>query len=131
MKDFYSPNTLEHIRTESGADWMARAGSEPPVYDPQSHSAFFEDGKWVIKAYVPEKFVPSIVSMRQARLALLDAGILDDVQGAVDFGDRATQISWEFATEVRRNDPLVETLAKQLPLSSEEVDNLFVKAATL
>ncbi len=129
MSDYYNPHTKEHIRTKDGADWMGRAGSPPPEYEPDTQSAFFESGHWVIKNFTPEKQVPPTVSMRQARLALLAAGLLDDVQAAVEFGDRATQISWEFAATVSREDPLVQTLAKELSLASGQLDDLFIAAA--
>lgn len=129
ISDFYSPHTKEHIRTTNGADWMGRAGTQPPEYDPDTQSAFFDGGQWVIKDFTPAKQVPTVVSMRQARLALLGAGLLDDVQAAVEFGDRAMQISWEFATEVRRDDALVLGLAKSLNLSPDQVDDLFIQAA--
>lgn len=128
MSDYYNPHTKEHIRTIDGADWMGRAGSQPPEYEPNTQSAFFENGQWVIKDFTPEKQVPTTVSMRQARLALLSAGLLDDVQAAVEFGDRATQISWEFAASVSRDDPLVQTLAKGLNLTSDQLDDLFIAA---
>lgn len=130
MSDYYSPHTKEHIRTSTPADWMGRAGTQPPEYDPETQGAFFIDGQWVIQEFAPSQLVPQVVSMRQARLALLDAGLLDDVQAAVEFGDRATQISWEFAAEVRRDDLLVTGLASSLSLSAQQVDDLFIKAAS-
>lgn len=130
MSDYYSPHTKEHIRTSIGADWMGRAGTTPPEYDPDTQSAFFEDGKWVIRDFAPQKQVPAAVSMRQARLSLLDAGLLDDVQAAVEFGSRAMQITWEFAVEVRRDDALVIELAAALKLTPDQVDDLFLKAAS-
>jgi hypothetical protein len=79
--------------------------------------------------------IPQVVSMRQARLALLGAGLLGTVTDAVAAmtGDQgaAARIEWEFAVEVRRSQPLVVSLAATLALTGEQLDNLFVTAAAL
>lgn len=80
-------------------------------------------------AVVPE--APQSVTPRQARLALLQAGLLDQVQAAVDAAGGATKITWEFATTIERNSPLIETLGGSLGLTSEQVDTLFRFASTL
>lgn len=72
-----------------------------------------------------------VVSMRQARLALLDADLLADVDSAVANLDHAARITWEYATEVRRSDPLVAQLGPALGLTSAQVDDLFRAAARL
>lgn len=79
----------------------------------------------------PQNIVPSVVSMRQARLALLQAGLLATVDAAVAAGGEADQITWEYATEVDRNSPLVVNMSAALNLSSQQLDNLFTLAATL
>jgi len=76
-----------------------------------------------------------VVTMRQARLALLAEGILSTVNDAIAAMDspakEAAEITWEYATEVKRLDPLVIQLGSFLELSEEQLDNLFVVAATL
>jgi hypothetical protein len=72
-----------------------------------------------------------VVSMRQARLALLQAGLLSSVEEAVAAGDEAGKITWEYATEVRRDDPLVNNLSAALDLTEGQLDNLFSLASTL
>lgn len=75
------------------------------------------------------------VSMRQARLALLQAGKLADVDAAIAAlpspHKEAAQIEWEYATEVKRTSRLVENLTPALGLSDVEMDDLFKLAATL
>lgn len=73
--------------------------------------------------------VPSAVTPRQARLALLTAGLLDQVEEAVNVAGGATKITWEFATTIKRNSPLIETLVGSLGLTSEQIDTLFRYAA--
>lgn len=83
----------------------------------------------------PASPVPQIVSMRQARLALLDAGLLDDVEAAIitmaEPQRAATQIEWEYSTEVNRTSPTTAMLAGVLGLTDEQIDELFRQAAGL
>lgn len=77
-----------------------------------------------------------IVTARQARLALLQAGLLDQVADAIaaihDPAQReAAGIEWEYATEVKRLHPWVVALGSGLGLSDSEIDDLFAVAATL
>ncbi|ADW16369.1 hypothetical protein Despr_2419 [Desulfobulbus propionicus DSM 2032] len=79
--------------------------------------------------------VPPSVTMRQARLALLQAGLLTQAEAAVanmagDAGDRA-RIEWEYAQEIQRDWPTLTTIAGAMGLTNEEIDNLFTLAATL
>lgn len=74
---------------------------------------------------------PTVVSMRQARLALLQAGKLDLVQAAVEAADEAARIEWEFASTVERGSPFVSNLSQAIGLTEADLDNLFSLAATL
>ena len=75
------------------------------------------------------------VTPRQARLALLAAGKLDQVTAAIAAmpGQQKTQtqISWDYAGEIRRSDPIVTALATALSLSAADVDALFAAASVL
>jgi hypothetical protein len=73
----------------------------------------------------------TVVSMRQARLALLAAGLLDDANAAVAAAGQAAQIEWEFSNEVRRDNALIAALAGPLGLDAAALDALFEQAATL
>ena len=89
-----------------------------------------------IAAYVsPPVVVPSIVTMRQARLAMLDAGMLTSVSNALAAmtgpTGEAARIEWEYAAELRRDHPLVASLSAALGLSSAQLDGLFTAAAGL
>lgn len=80
--------------------------------------------------------VPASVTMRQARLALLEGGKLDDVAAAIAAIPDATarrkaQIEWEFSNEVQRHHGVVASLGPALGLSDAAIDNLFRLAATL
>jgi hypothetical protein len=82
--------------------------------------------------------VPQEVTMRQAQLALLGAGLLDTVEAAIaqmlasgTVEGKAAHITWTKSATVRRDNTLIATMQAQLGLTSEQVDNLFVTAAGL
>jgi hypothetical protein len=72
-----------------------------------------------------------VVTIRQAKLALLQAELLDDVEAAMTQADRATQIEWEYATEFRRDWPALIAMQPPLGLTDTQIDDLFKLAATL
>ena len=76
-------------------------------------------------------YTPQTVTPRQARIALLQAGLLDQVEAAVKAAGGATQITWDYATEINRTDPLITTLGASLKLDDATIDVLFKHAATL
>lgn len=89
-----------------------------------------------LPAYVPPaSTAPQVVSMRQARLALLQAGLLEQVNAAVatmpGIEGETARVEWEYAQEVRREQALVQALAAVLDLSSEALEDLFIQAAKL
>lgn len=75
------------------------------------------------------------VTMRQARLALLESGKLDLVAPAIDQlsePDRTkARIEWEFAQDVRKDWPLIQVLAPSIGLDAAALTALFNRAATL
>lgn len=83
----------------------------------------------------PPPSVPAAVTARQARLVLLGAGLLDDVEQLLNnmagAQGEAARIEWEYALEIRRDSPLVQMLAPMLNLTGEQVDAMFVQAVTL
>lgn len=132
----YSPDTGEIIRTETPADWMGTTSVAPPEFDPTTAGCFWRGDHWeIVPGEVPSDPVPEVVTMRQARLALLGAGLLAQVNAAVanmpgTEGD-AARIEWEYAQEVRRDSPLVAGLSAALGLTDETLDNLYKVAAGL
>lgn len=131
------------------ADWGVYPVTpvEPPAHDPATEDLtegipVLIGGTWTqvwnVRALTPEEIevrrkesVPVVVSMRQARLALLAAGLLDDVEAAIAAGPQAARIEWEYATEVQRGYGLVLQLAPVLGLTDRQLDDLFVAAASL
>lgn len=83
----------------------------------------------------PPPYVPPAVTMRQARLALLGAGVLPQVDAAINSlpepQKSAARITWEYSAEVQRHNGLVSQMAPALGLTEAQIDALFIQAATL
>lgn len=79
--------------------------------------------------------VPAAITMRQARLALLGAGLLDDIDAAINAlpnpQKEAARIEWEYSAEVQRHNGFVSVLAPMLGLTEAQTDALFVAAKGL
>jgi hypothetical protein len=79
--------------------------------------------------------IPTQVTMRQARLALLAAGKLKAVSDAIATlpspQKDAAQIEWDYAATVDRSSPFLASLASMLELDSNALDALFTAAAQL
>ena len=112
------------------------------------------NGKWYTKhivgpvfetdeerdAYIAQRqrdAVPQSVTMAQARKALILGGVsITAVTAALaDIPDETerqlAETDWEYSTTVRRDSPLVASLAPLLGLTSEQIDALFVAAARM
>lgn len=113
--------------------WPQRI-SDGAFVNPETHPGYLA---WLAEGNTPEPYVeppapiPTVVPMRQARLALLQQNLLATVNAAIAAGSEADQITWEYATEVDRNSPLVANMAAALNLTEQDLDNLFTLAATL
>ena len=89
------------------------------------------DGETFNPPPAPPTPIPQSVTMRQARLALLGAGLLSTVQTAIAGAGPAAAIEWDYATEVQRSAGLVPAMATALGLTDAQIDALFVTASTL
>ena len=83
-----------------------------------------------------DALIPTSVTMRQARLALLQTGKLAAVDAAIaniedPSAKSVAQIEWEYAQTVDRTSPWVQSLTAALGISDAELQNLFKLAATL
>ena len=99
------------------------------AYDPVANA---------IVAYAPNpepEAIPTEVTMRQARLALLAAGKLAGVEAAIasmpEPQRTAASIEWEYGNALQRNNPFVAQLGAALGLDDAGIDALFVEASKL
>ena len=75
--------------------------------------------------------VPQQVTIRQARLALLKAGLLDDVEVVIAAAGREAQLEWEYTSVVERSNPVIAIVQQQQGMTDEQIDDLFREAAKL
>lgn len=75
------------------------------------------------------------VTMRQARLALHQQGLLHLVEDAINLIPEPDQskirIEWEYAISVDKTSPWLSTFSSALGLTDQQMDDLFKLAATL
>ena len=81
----------------------------------------WQNGEWV---YVPPPVEPQpehiiVVSPYQVRVALLNANLLDTVEGAINTKGGAVKIKWEYATELRSDDADLLELATELGIAAQ------------
>lgn len=109
-----APNWIETDSPRIGWLWDGQQFSQPPAVQAPP---------------------PSVVSMRQARLALLQIGKLADVDAAIAAlpspSKEAAKIEWEYAAEVSRDSTLMKQLAAAIGLDDTALDALFTLAHTL
>lgn len=125
---------VENVIVPPEGEWAAPEGVtlvECDDNDPVGPGHLY-DGKTFAPPPAP---VPEVVSMRQARLALLAAGLLATVDAAIGSlpspAREAAQIEWEYAAQVARDSALIVGLMPALGMSAEQIDDLFRLAASL
>ena len=110
----------------------ADLGADAPAYQ-----ALMDE---VAATYVPPPpappYVPQSVTRRQAKQALLLAGLLSGVQPAIDAIPDPTQraliqIEWDDSQVFERNRPALIALGGALGLNAAGLDALFIQAAAL
>lgn len=80
--------------------------------------------------YISPVSVPQTLTPRQARLVLLQANLLIEVETLLA-NDKTMQIWWEYSLEIDRNHPHIEAMAVALNLTSVQLDQLFIDGAKL
>lgn len=75
--------------------------------------------------------VPEAITAAQCRIALLRAGLADDIEAYVSTQPTEVRVEWEYATEVRRDHPLLCAGAAAIGMSASQVDDLFRAAALI
>lgn len=95
-----------------------------------SPALWVEDGEVTIVPILEPKFLKPL-SAWQVRKVLRQFNMLDTVKLAVSQADEITQEAWEYATEFKRDDAVLNAMAQVLGLTDEQLDNLFEVGITL
>lgn len=114
-----------------GGKWYTERGEEKTIKEINQEP----DPTWLTEKPVLPVPVPQVVSMRQARLALLKRGYLSQVEPIInqlpEEQKQAALIEWEFAGTVDRDEALTRVLVAGLNLTEQQENELFELAATL
>lgn len=121
---------MSYAIRNDGLGWRSVASEA----DCTEGETFSTDQPPIIEPEPPHAEVTT-VTMRQARLALLKAGRLSDVDDAINALPEPmrseARIQWEFSATVVKTDPLIASLAPQMGLGDDELNELFELANTL
>ena len=74
------------------------------------------------------KEVPQTITPLQAKLQLLEIGLLDDVEAMVS-ADKKVQLYWEYASVIERDNEILLMMTAQLGLTEDMLDELFINAS--
>lgn len=77
-----------------------------------------------------EVVVPKSITRLQAKLQLLEIGLLDEVEDLVA-QDRKVQLYWKEADNFYRTDSILLGMATAIGLTDEQLDKLFIEASKL
>lgn len=136
MQDVYSPHTGEHIKTDSPAEWMGRAGVPAPEHNPQTHGCFWRGDSWELVAAEPAKPpVPQSCTNRQGKLALIELGYYTaaiDLLAAIEdpIEKLKAEVEWNAPT-FERDSQFLQGVWEQLGGTPEQLDDAFRLAVTL
>lgn len=83
--------------------------------------------EWVANEIAAETpVVPQELTPRQFRLAMLQDGTSPDQITTMLQDNEAGLIEWEYASSIKRDHPLVASLAATLGKTEQEIDNIFI-----
>lgn len=103
-----------------------------PIKGPISYQ--YSNGQWIEYIPIPKKIKITSVTPRQARLALLEANLLSNVENYIsqlsEQDQKIAKIEWEYAITIERNSNFLKQITQALNLTEEDIDNLFNKAIT-
>ena len=83
-----------------------------------------------LEALIRREEAKKPISPRQARLILLQYGLLDDIEAMLST-DRAMQIWWEYSLDIKRNNEHIINTGIALNLTENQLDNMFIEGSKL
>lgn len=137
---YWTGNTVEIIPRVGLPGGYTRA----PFPDLEEGEYALWNGKWVVTTTPPPPIKPDVpeeITRRQARQALLAAGLLSQADTLVNslpgVQGEAARNDWYHSLGVRRDNPLILTMAAQITLpdgtvglTEDQLDELFINGAT-
>lgn len=75
-------------------------------------------------------WLPAPVTPLQIRRALRASGLRDSVEAAAQTAGPEVMDAWDYALEIRRDNPLLVSMAAQLGMTGDQLDDLFSLAST-
>lgn len=130
MNDLYSPHTGEHIKTNTPAPWMLRAGIDAPDYE-VGESAVWDGSAWEVVTPQPAPELFAALTPWQVRQVLTQSGKRQAVEDMINAGSLELQDAWRYASEFKRDNPFLVQMAAAMGMSDAEVDDMFRLGATL
>jgi hypothetical protein len=136
MRALISPRENDRIADVKVIDYPVAN----PLYWIDCPDTITTNWKYVNKRFLPPDpiDIPSVpeitsVTMRQARLALLQYSLLDTVESTLNgpTTPKEVNIEWEYAATVDKRSPLVANMKAVLNLTDDQLTNLFNVASTL
>lgn len=101
-----------------------------PQYDPATESCDWVNGQWIVSPIIVP--VPSEVQMWALREAVMRAGQMDAIEGAIfNLPEPERSIAknrWEFKPLIKRQDEIIHRLQIELGWSDDYINDLY-KAA--
>jgi hypothetical protein len=123
----YALTATEMIRRDDGTF----IPPDPRNTDYAAYLAWLAAGNTPDPYVAPPPPIPYSVTPFQAKAALFAAGLLPAVEAAIAAASPIAQLAWSDATAFTRDSPTINTLAAQIGLTSAQVDDLFVAAASI
>jgi hypothetical protein len=103
------------------------------VTDPAISSVMMTDDEfasWVAEEKARD-WMPAPVTPLQMRRALRALNLRESVESAAQAAGPEVMDAWDYALEVRRDNPLLVGMAAQLGITDDQLDALFSLASTL
>ena len=110
-----------------GVSWMDD-DSASILIAPDKDQAYHDKIAAVMAAHDPTKQLPITVTRKQARLVLLHAGILPQVEAALNKAQDENLIWYQDSTDWTETDPHVQAIGQLLSMTADQIHQLFVLA---
>ena len=135
------PADLSRAVLPDGYVWVSP--TTPPVFGQferaEAAPPALVDGNWMQQWQVVPWAPDEVQAWRnglscgplQMRRVLRQIGEYATVTAMMTQSDEETQEAWEYASEIKRMDPMIEAMRQGLGKTAEEVDGLFLLAQTL